>query len=172
MPSRRGHNEGTIYQRPGRFRADGSRGESMWVGQMLINTPDGQKRQTFYGKTKREVQARLSEVKLAKQQGHLSLTTRQTLGDFLDGWLATVAMSLRPTTYASYELNVRRAKRYLGSQRLTTLKPADVQGWYSQLQSEQLSLHDENCRPSTTCPLGVASDRGVADRGGACPDMG
>jgi integrase len=125
MSSRRGHNEGT----------------SMWVGQMLIDTHDGQKRRTFYGKTKREAQARLSEVKLAKQQGHLSLTTRQTLGQFLDGWLALVATSVRPTTYASYDLNVRRAKRYMGNQRLATLKPADVQRWYSQLQSEHLSAY-------------------------------
>ena len=139
--SHRGHNEGTIFQRQGRLRADGSREDSRWVAQISVETPDGEKRVTFYGKTKREVQRKLEDAKFAKQQRRVSAITNETVEDFLSGWLASVRSSVRPTTYASYDLNVRRVTQYLGRRKLDTLTPADIQSWYLRLQDQGLSSY-------------------------------
>jgi integrase len=141
MPSRRGHNEGTIYRRPGRLRADGTRGETLWVGQVTLETATGPQRKTFYGKTKRDVQVRMDAARTASREGNMSAVTRETLAEFLSGWLATVKSSIRVTTYVSYDLNVRRVTKYLGGMRLSAIKPADIQHWYAQLTNDGLSAH-------------------------------
>lgn len=66
MSGRRGCDEGSVVEPMGRLRADGSREPSRWVPQITLSTPEGPKRATFYGATKREVLVRLEEAKIAK----------------------------------------------------------------------------------------------------------
>jgi hypothetical protein len=112
--SKRAHNEGTVFERVGRLRADGTREPNRWVAEITIETPDGPKRKVMYATSQKEAVARLDAAKLARHQHRVSSITGQTLGEFVDGWLATVKTSIRPSTLVSYQTNVRRIKRYLG----------------------------------------------------------
>jgi hypothetical protein len=107
--NRRGHGEGTIYQRKdGRYEASLRLGEG--------------KRRSFYGKTRKEVRDKLNEALRAHESGRLSAGSRLTVSAYLDQWLEDrVKPTVRATTYASYARNVRLIASYVGSLRLVTL---------------------------------------------------
>jgi integrase len=124
---RRGHNEGSIYQ-----RADGR-----WVA--AISLENGQ-RKTWTGKTRRAVQKRLSEALHARQRGALVVGSHQTAAQYLTRWLNdTVQPSVRPRTHESYGLNCRRVIPHLGHLRLASLSPEHIQACYSALLAAGLS---------------------------------
>jgi integrase len=126
MSSRRGHNEGTIYQRPnGKFQAQ-------------ISLPDGS-RKTFTAATKREVQGLVRQAQLDMTSGRVVISNRQTMREFLDSWLAAVEPSVRYSTFRCYELNADRASRYIGRIRLDALQPVHLQKTYAALSAEGLS---------------------------------
>lgn len=139
MSGRRANHEGSVYSRPGRLRADGTREPKRWIAEITVDTPEGPKRKFLYASSQEEAIRRLDDAKLARHQGRIGAITHQTLGDFLDDWLVTVRGSIRPSTYVSYEMNVRRAKRYLGHMELDSLRPADIQQWYLRLMNEGIS---------------------------------
>ena len=97
--AKRGQNEGSIYK-----RRDGR-----WTAAVSLGYKDGKRwRKTFYGKTRREVQEKLSKALRAQQQGLPVAPERQTVGQFLERWLSdSVKPSVRPLTYDRYEQLVR-----------------------------------------------------------------
>lgn len=104
MAKRRGQNEGSIYKMSdGRWRAAVSLG---W-------RPNGSgvvqwKRKVFTGKTRAEVQQRLTAALRDQQRGLPIDSRKRTLSQFLDTWLEnTVRPSVRTKTYTSYEQMVR-----------------------------------------------------------------
>jgi len=132
MTRRRGHNEGTIYERRGK---DGR----VFGYQSQLTVPGG-KRRSFSGKTKRDVQQKLNEARSALLQGRLTASRGQTLKVYLDGWLGTVRHSIKPRTYEVYALNVRRIGAYLGHIRLDMLAPAHVQDYYNALLADGIAI--------------------------------
>lgn len=123
----RSNGEGTITQ-----RKDGVWAAALWL-------EDG-KRKWFYGKTKREAQAKLNEARLFRQQGKLVAEPSQTVAQYLTNWLNDqVKNSRRPTTYDSYARNVSRAQPYIGRIKLDALKPAHLQHCYGKLLESGLS---------------------------------
>jgi integrase len=101
MPKRkRGNSEGSIYKmQDGRWRAVISLG----------NTPDGTRnRKVFTASTRHEVAGDLTKALRDQQRGINIAPEKQTVGAFLTAWLEnTVAPSVRPKTYRSYEQMVR-----------------------------------------------------------------
>ncbi|MDP9365219.1 MAG: site-specific integrase [Chloroflexota bacterium] len=119
MTKRRGHNEGSIYQRD----SDGR-----WVG--AISLPNG-KRKSLYGKTRKEVQDKLRAAFRDAESG-LDLTSRQqTVGQYMTRWLEDVAKpGVRPSTFKSYESYVRlHIVPALGRHHVAKLTPQDVQAF-------------------------------------------
>src|ERR1700738_2080062 len=93
---RRGNREGTFYRR----------GDGRWG--VTVTLDDGG-RKTFYGRNRREVQDRLKELERQRARGLLIASADQLTGDSLARWLEdSVRNGVRPKTYDSYELNVRR----------------------------------------------------------------
>src|SRR3954470_13035122 len=93
--AKRGNGEGSVYQ-----RADGQ-----WCGSVSLQNG---KRRTLYGRTRKEAADKLAAALRDAQQGIPIPLERQTLGQFLDTWLAQcVRPRLRPSTLAGYEVNVR-----------------------------------------------------------------
>ena len=124
---RRGNGEGTLYR-----RTDGRWGAT-------ITLEDGS-RKTYYGRNRREVQDRLKEIARARDLGLLVASADQLTGEYLVRWLEdSVLHSVRPKTYDSYELNVRRLQPLIGSVRLGSLSPAHVQSAYGALLRRGLS---------------------------------
>jgi integrase len=72
--SKRGHGEGSIYQRK----------DGRWTASITL---EDRKRKTFYGKTRKEVQELLKNALHQQQQGTLATGPQQTVKQFLEQWL-------------------------------------------------------------------------------------
>lgn len=130
MPRRmmRGHGEGTIVR-----RADGR-----WVA--AVSVPDGT-RSWIYGRTRKEVSDRLTDVLSDLRKGVMPAPARVTVADLLNQWLEDGAKgSVRDSTYRSYSDIVRlHLIPTLGSARLVKLRPVDVEKMLRQKLDEGLS---------------------------------
>jgi integrase len=95
MSGRRGHHEGSIFQ-----RADGR-----WAAVVTLGYEAGKrKRKSFYGQTRQEVQIQLTTALHTQQEGLPIPNDRLTVRTFLERWLTEVARpSIRAKTYRSYE---------------------------------------------------------------------
>lgn len=128
MHHRRGNGEGSIYQRK----------DGVWCASML--TPNG-RRKVIYGHSHNEVRRKLSEALHTKDSGTFVDARGLTVGRFLDQWMADVVKpSVRPWTYAGYEVNVRlHIKPALGRLPLESLSPLHVQALLNQKLAEGLA---------------------------------
>src|SRR4051812_2451843 len=99
MAKRRGHGEGSIYRRK----------DGRWAGSVEVPAGQGRRlRKTVYGKTRSEVQKKLSDARRAVEDGRPVPNDRLTLEKYLDWWIAEhVPGRVRPRTLLSYEQKVR-----------------------------------------------------------------
>ncbi len=126
MP-KRGNGEGTVYKRK----------DGRWEGAVTL---EGGKRKRVYGDTRREAQERMTELLRAQQLGRLLAEPSQTVSHYLNHWLEDqIRLKVRPSTYESYALNVRRLTPYIGQVRLDRLKPSHIQRCYKDLLETGLS---------------------------------
>jgi hypothetical protein len=123
---RRANGEGSIYQ-----RKDGRWTASLSIGRL--------KRKHYLGKTRAEVAAKLAAAIHDQQQGVPVVSNKQTVSQYLTYWLDSVKGSVRPKTWESYDLNVRRLTPLLGKTRVTALTPAAVERAYADLNAGGLS---------------------------------
>ncbi len=133
MAGRRGHGEGSIYQR----ESDGK-----WCAVVDLGYINGtRKRKVIYGDTRKEVAEKLKVVLREQQQGLPVATERQTLAQFFTKWLEdTIAPNRRAKTYRSYEQMARcHILPMLGRIQLARLEPQQVQALLTQKQAEGLS---------------------------------
>jgi len=130
--SKRGHNEGGIYK-----RAEDDR----WVGSLSLGYAGGKRQRRYvYGKTRHEVQDKLTALRRAHDDGLPVAPEKQTLGAHLQQWVET---SLRPTvrhkTYASYAQIIRLyIVPDLGHIPLAKLRPHEVQAWMNKRSASGL----------------------------------
>jgi integrase len=126
--ARRGHGEGSIYQRK----------DGRWAASISL---EGGKRKTFYGKTRKEVQEQLKAVLYDQQKGMLVTGPQQQVGQFLTHWLENVhKQSIRSRTYERYEEIVRlHLSPGIGHYRLQKLSPQHLQSFYTKKLEEGLS---------------------------------
>ena len=92
--ARRGHGEGTIYQRQ----------DGRWVASIML---ENRKRKEFYGKTRKEVQEKLKVALRELQQGTLVTGPQQTVAQYLHEWLKVHKQVIRPRSYERYEAIIR-----------------------------------------------------------------
>ncbi|MDQ6949067.1 MAG: site-specific integrase [Actinomycetota bacterium] len=116
---RRGHGEGSISQ-----RRDGR-----WEGRIDLGWKAGKRvRKVVYGATRVEVVRKVNALVRDRELGLVRTGPSQRVGAFLEEWLGSVRGSLRPSTFRTYELYVRRhIVAELGRVRLDQLKAEDVQ---------------------------------------------
>ena len=96
-----------------RRRAKGSgavfrRGDGRWTGELDLGW-DGARhvRKNVYGSSRKEVEDRMRAVLNGRDDGLPPPSRSPHLDKFLEGWLAAIRPSIRPSTYASYEGVVR-----------------------------------------------------------------
>src|SRR5688500_3147553 len=81
----------------------------------------------------------MTEALAEQHKGIPIVGSTQNLSQYMRYWLSSVKTSVRPKTYESYDLNVRRLEPLLGKQRVNALKPAAVERAYGQLIEKGLS---------------------------------
>jgi hypothetical protein len=96
---RRAPQDGTMYERK----------DGRWEAVLHLGYANGKRvRKSFYGKTQHEVREKLAAAQRNLHQGIAPVGDRQTIGQFLDGWLEDAARQrVRPTTFQSYESLIR-----------------------------------------------------------------
>jgi integrase len=127
--ARRGQNEGSIYRR----------NDGRWAAAISLGYRNGRRyRKAFYGKTRKEVQERLTAALRSHEQGLAVAPERQTVRQFLEAWLEESAKpNLRPRTYEGYAGHVHaHIVPVLGHIRLARLTPPAVQGFLNQKRQE------------------------------------
>ena len=132
MASRRGANEGSVYQR----------GDGRWVGVLHVGYAAGKReRKSYYAATRQEVASKLAAAIRDRQLGKRPVPERETLADFLNRWLEDVARrTVRPSTLRGYEVTLRlHIIPEIGHLKLARLSADDLDGLYSALLAKGLS---------------------------------
>jgi integrase len=114
MAKRRGHGEGSIYQRK----------DGRWVA--VITIDETGKRKYYYGDTRQEVQEKLKAALADQQRGMLVTAKDQKLGDYMLGWLEDKkTQGIKASTAETYESIIRNhllpGLGHISMQRLTPL---------------------------------------------------
>jgi integrase len=126
MAKRRGRGEGSIYR-----RKDGS-----WVAQYTV----GDKRRYIYGKTRKEVAARLSKTLVERDSGIVYDSENLKVADYLDRWLDSIRDTLRHRTWVRHEEVTRlHLKPTIGGAKLDKLNALQVQFMYREKLDSGLS---------------------------------
>ncbi|HEY6581339.1 MAG TPA: site-specific integrase [Rubrobacter sp.] len=97
-----------------------------------MQTAKGPKRHYVSGKTRREVEEKLTKAKAERDGGLVFDAGNLTLNECLDRWLSgSVRNTVKQSTFENYEYVVRlHLKPSLGRTKLKVLAPAQVQGLY------------------------------------------
>ena len=119
MSKRRGHGEGSIFQR----RSDG-----LWVASITWRDANGKvHRPRRYRKTRVLAKYALRELEREAEQGAQLATKSPTLAAYLEQWLtASVEASVRPKTAQGYRSIVEvRIVPHIGNLKLKQVTPSD-----------------------------------------------
>ena len=115
------------------------KGHRRWTWSFTVDiNPSGAPRKqltrTGYS-TKVEAQRALDEFKIAASRGEYVEPSRLTVGAYIDErWIPTVQARLRPSTFESYQRNLRlHVLPALGDVRLQALQPTDLNALYALL---------------------------------------
>jgi integrase len=118
---KRASGEGTIRKRP----------NGLWEARLSIS---GQYRtKSFYGKTQAEAHRKREEARKALEAGHSLDSQRQTVGEYLEGWIeGPLNGSVAPKTYADYAWICRKHLiPEIGRIRLSKLTAEDLDQLYA-----------------------------------------
>src|SRR5919107_1409305 len=128
---KRGNGEGGITRRK----------DGLYMARYTVQTATGSKRKTLYGKTRREVDEKLTKAKADRDGGLVFDAENLQLGEYLERWLVdSVRDTVRPTTFERYEQMVRlHIRPVLGKVKLKNLTPAHVRGLYREKLDAGLS---------------------------------
>jgi integrase len=131
VAKRRGNGEGSITRRK----------DGLYMARYTVQTATGAKRITLYGKTRREVDEKLTKAKADRDGGLVFDADNLKLGEYLARWLAdSVRDTVRPTTFERYEQLVRlHIRPELGKVKLKNLTSAHVRGLYREKLDAGLS---------------------------------
>ena len=122
MAKKNGNGEGGISRRK----------DGLYMARYTVHTPTGPKRKTLYGKTRREVDEKLTKAKVDRDTGFVFDADNLTLGNYLDRWINdSVRDTVRQRTWERYEQIVRvHIKPALGRVKLKNITPTHARALY------------------------------------------
>jgi integrase len=132
MAKKNGNGEGGISRH---------KGSGLYMARYTVHTPTGPKRKTLYGKTRREVDEKLTRAKANRDDGLVFDADNLTVGRYLERWLTdSVRDTVKATTYESYERLIRlHLVPTLGRLKLKNLTTTHVRGLYREKLDHGLS---------------------------------
>ena len=127
MAKRRGNGEGSITYR---------KKDKRWQGSCTVGYDENGKprRRYFYGKSRDEVKEKIDEaIKVVNATGSYEEKRNMIVAEWLNEWLYNYKKhSLRPTTWESYEMNVKKhINPVIGGIKLAKLTTSDIQRLYN-----------------------------------------
>jgi integrase len=123
--AKNGNGEGSIYEHKRSGKKIGYRG-AYWV-----YTSDGPKRRYVQGKTRAEVNQKLTKAMSDRDNGLILDAGSLTIGEYLNRWLKDVENTVRKSTYERNEQLVRlHIRPALGRIKLKTVTLAQVRWFY------------------------------------------
>lgn len=156
--SRRGNNEGSIYQRQ----------DGRWVATVHLGYREGKRdRKSIYGATRNEVQQELTRALRAQQLGLPAEPGRLTVGEWLKQWLETQKPpATKPKTYAGYEYQSRvHLIPAFGKRPLTKFQPQEIREFMQSRAKAGLSPKTiRHLRATLRAALNVAMHDGLIAR--------
>lgn len=128
--AKRGQGEGSISKRP----------NGTWWARITLGKDENgkQKRKAFYGKTRKEVQDKLTAALNEFNHGTYIEPSVMTVGEWMDTWLKEYKYhSLKPSTYMGYYSYTKcHIKPKLGHIRLKDLRKDNVQRFVNELLAD------------------------------------
>lgn len=133
MAKKRGQNEGSISK-----RTDGTWWARITVG---VDSAGKQKRKAFYGKTRKEVQEKMTEALNDLNKGQYVESSKMYVSEWFDCWLKDYKKNqVKPTTYVNYCGKVKKhILPCIGKYKLKDLKPEIIQKTINQMVAKGLS---------------------------------
>ncbi len=124
--SRAAAGSGTIRQRP----------DGLWEARFTyLDELGAKKRKSVYGHTQKECRQKLTAAIKAVDEGNYKELKRMTVGEWLDEWLSTYCVGLKPNTLATYHSRIEKhIKLNIGDVKLSTLTNTMVQKFVNHLQ--------------------------------------
>lgn len=124
----------------------------------------GRRRQRTKGgfKTRREADAALAELIRSVGTGTYVARDPQTLAEWTERWLATMAPKIRPSTLSDYRKSLAHVTQRIGEVRLQALRPLDVEELYATLLEEGHRFGG-GLAPKTVRNVHIALRRSLAD---------
>ncbi|MBZ9712232.1 tyrosine-type recombinase/integrase [Deinococcus multiflagellatus] len=149
--AKRANGEGTIF-----YRED----KKIWGAEVTLARHPGTgkiTRRTVYGKTQKEVQAKINQLKKAQAEGTLRAPDSTTVEDWSKEYLENAKTRLKAGTYQSYEMNIRLyVLPYLGKIRLEKLTARDVSAMVNALAKEKGTRTSQYARTLLSMMLNYA----------------
>ena len=136
--ARRVHGEGTISE-----RKDGTYEGKISLG---VDADGKRKRKTVYGKTQKEVLAKVDAIKQQLANGTFS-DTKLTVKAYLEQWLKEKAREVKPQTVEDYEYQLTKyVTPRIGRIQLAKLTPLKIQTMCGELSDEISPQRANKCR--------------------------
>lgn len=131
MATKKANGSGTIRKRAdGRWEGKYSLGYDPKTGKLI--------RKSVYGKTQKEVRLALSKIVSEMDSGTYAEPSKMKVSQWLDEWLASYTMNIKPATKSAYEEHIRvHIKPSLGNIPLKQLSTRDIQQLYTGLLKER-----------------------------------
>ena len=126
----------------------------------------GKRRQKWHSgfRTRRDAQRALAEIVTRLDHGTYIEPNKQTLAAFLDDWLASTESRLRPSTFATYEMIVKKhISPRLGSLPLQTLTAARLNALYAELLTSGRRNAKGGLSPSTVRYIHAVLRKALSD---------
>ena len=131
IATKKANGSGTIRKRAGgRWEGKYTLGYDPKTGKLI--------RKSVYGKTQKEVRLALSKIVSEMDSGTYAEPSKMKVSQWLDEWLASYTMNIKPATRSAYEEHIRvHIKPSLGDIPLKQLSTRDIQQLYTNLLKER-----------------------------------
>ena len=131
MATKKANGSGTIRKRAdGRWEGKYTLGYDPKTGKLI--------RKSVYGKTQKEVRLALSKIVSEMDSGTYAESSKMKVSQWLDEWLASYTMNIKPATRSACEEHIRvHIKPSLGDILLKQLFTRDIQQLYTNLLKER-----------------------------------
>lgn len=124
-----------------------------------------QVQRSITGKTQKEVAQKLKAATAAIDSGSYTAPNKQTVGQWLDAWIATYCGNIKPRTMEIYKTDIRvHIKPALGAIRLEALNAQTLQSFYNTLAKEgrEIRQKDKNGKVTVTkAPLSAKTIKNI-----------